>query len=216
LDTLKNLGARNDMKIYSLIAMLTISPPILALADLKVDIAKCAAIKPDGARIICFDKISSELKVDAPKTETVSGSGKWVGRIETSPIDDSKNAFLTLIAETPVRKRYETTTPMLSLRCKERKLEAYITFNFFLGSESTRVLTRLDKKPSRNASWSISTDHKGVFAPGNIAVFVKELIKADTLLVELTPYSESPVMTTFDVRGLADASKQLQQTCPWK
>ena len=190
--------------------------PGFACADLKIDIAKCASTRPDAARLVCFDKISSDLKVDAPRAEAISGNGKWNGRLETSPIDDSKNAFLTLSAESPVRKRYETTTPTLLIRCKEKRLEAYITFGFFLGSDSTRVLTRYDKRSAQTASWSISTDHTAVFVNGSIVSFIKEMIKSESLLVELTPYSESPVMTTFDVRGLAEASKTLQQTCPWK
>jgi type VI secretion system protein VasI len=204
------------MKLHHLLLVLPILLPILALADLKIDIAKCAVAKSDGARLICFDKIATDLKVDAPKTESISGSGKWFGQLKTSPIDDSKNAVLSLDAESPVRKRYDTTTPTLFIRCKERKLEAYIAYDFFLGSESTRVLTRLDKKPSRTASWQISTDHQAVFVGGSIPTFIKALMSSETLLVEMTPYSESPVMTSFDVRGLAMASKQLQQTCPWK
>jgi type VI secretion system protein VasI len=196
---------------------LIVAIPCAAGADIKTDVAKCAAAKPDSSRLVCYDRIATGLKVDAPRTETISGIGKWLGSVETSPIDDSKNAFLSLDAETPVKKRYDTTTPTLFLRCKERKLQAYIAYGkFFLGSDSTKVLTRLDKRPAQTASWSISTDHTAVFVGGNVLSFIKELSKADNLLVELTPYSESPVMTTFDIRGLAEASKTLQQVCPWR
>lgn len=204
------------MKKIQVLSLPLIIISTFAVADLKTDVAKCAAMKSDATRLICFDKVSVNQKIDAPRTESFSGAGKWQGRVETSPIDDSKNAFLTLEADTPVRNKYRSNTPTLIVRCKEKRLEAYITFDIFLGSDSMRVLTRFDKRPAQRVSWGISTDHKGVFVGGSIATFIKEMMNSESLLVELTPYGESPVMATFDVRGIADASKVLQQTCPWK
>jgi type VI secretion system protein VasI len=191
--------------------------PLGAIADLKTDIAKCAASKPDSSRLACYDRLATDLKVDGPKVDAVTGAGKWRVRVETSPVDDSKNAFASLDAENSVQKRYDSATPSLLLRCKERKLEGYISYGkFFLGSDSTKVLTRFDKRPALTASWGISTDHSAVFVGGSVVNFVKELLKSESLLVELTPYSESPVLATFDVRGIKEASKSLQQVCPWK
>lgn len=191
--------------------------PAIAFADMRGDFAKCALIKADGARLICFDKMGSDLKLDAPKAVITSGNGKWTVRTEVSPVDDSKNAFASLDADAPVGKGYRRSTPTLILRCKEKKVEAYITYGeLFIGSDSTTVLTRLDKLPAKQSTWGISTDHKAVFVGGSQLGFIKQLMKADSLLVELTPYGESPVMTTFDVRGLSAASKVLQDACPWK
>ena len=191
--------------------------PLAAVADLKTDIAKCAAAKPDSSRLACYDRIATELRVDGPKVEAITGAGKWRVRVETSPIDDSKNAFASLDADNAVQRRYDSVTPTLILRCKERKLEGYISYGkFFLGSESTKVLTRFDKRPAQNSFWGISTDHSAVFIGGSVVNFVKELLKSERLLVELTPYSESPVLATFDVRGIGEASNALQQVCPWK
>ena len=191
--------------------------PLGAVADLKTDIARCAATKPDSSKLSCYDRLAADLKVDGPKVDAISGAGKWRVSVETSPIDDSKNAFASLHADNAVQKRYDSVTPTLFLRCKERKLEGYVSYGkFFLGSDSTKVLTRLDKRPARTSSWGISTDHSAVFIGGNVVNFVKELLKSESLLVELTPYSESPVLATFDIRGIAEASKALQQLCPWK
>ncbi|HHD81926.1 MAG TPA: hypothetical protein ENK94_01905, partial [Campylobacterales bacterium] len=62
--------------------------------------------------------------------------------------------------------------------------------------------------------WSISTDHEATFPPKSIG-FTKDLIKHDKLLVQLTPYGDSPVMTTFDIGGLEEAIKPLRKACNW-
>lgn len=202
------------MRFFALSLMFV---PAVAFADMRADFAKCALIKADGTRLVCFDKMGTDLKLDAPKSVTISGNGKWTARTEVSPVDDSKNAFVSLDAEAPVGSGYRRSTPTMFLRCKEKRLEAYITYgNLFIGSESTRVLTRFDKLPAKQSSWGISTDHKAVFVGGSQLGFIKQLMKAESFLVELTPYGESPVMTTFDVRGLSAASKVLQDACPWK
>ena len=202
------------MRLLTLSLMLV---PAVAFADMRADFAKCASIKADGARLVCFDKMGTDLKLDAPQTVITTGNGKWTARTEVSPVDDSKNAFVSLDAEAPVGSGYRRSTPTMFLRCKEKRLEAYITYgNLFIGSESTRVLTRFDKLPAKQSSWGISTDHKAVFVGGSQLGFIKQLMKAESFLVELTPYGESPVMTTFDVRGLSTASKVLQDACPWK
>ena len=191
--------------------------PIVSNADFNTEIAKCAAARPESSQLACYERLAKNSKVDAQRSDVVADAGKWRVSVDSSPIDDSKNAFLHLDAENSVQKRYGSAMPTLLLRCKERKLVGYIVYNdFFLGSDSTKVLTRFDKRPARTSSWQISSDHSAVFVGGGVVTFLKELLKSETLLVELTPYSESPVLATFDVRGIAQASTELRRLCPWK
>ncbi|EIA1333958.1 hypothetical protein K6675_004653 [Vibrio parahaemolyticus] len=43
----------------------------------------------------------------------------------------------------------------------------------------------------------------------------KNLCSIEQLLTQITPYSESPVMATFDVSGLSEAIKPLRKACHW-
>jgi peptidoglycan hydrolase-like protein with peptidoglycan-binding domain len=43
--------------------------------------------------------------------------------------------------------------------------------------------------------------------------FIREIVHHERLLVQLTPYGEPPVMTTFDLRGLAAAIQPLAERC---
>ena len=182
----------------------------------KPEIAKCAAKSSDVERLSCFDTLAMNLGAVSQVTrQEMKGNGKWRVGSETSPIDDSKNVYLNLTADKPVPGKYSRETyPTLVARCKENETNLFINFGFFLGSDSTSVTTRLDKEKAKKSTWLISTDHDAIFARSSIA-FLKKLLKHDRLLVQLTPYGESPRMTEFDVRGLSSAIKPLREACHW-
>lgn len=187
----------------------------IAFADTKTDVAICAAKDSDAIRLICYDKLAKILNVDKPKSEVTVGKGKWVVSKETSVIDDSKKVTLLLDAEDTISGAYKSHTPTMILRCSENKTNAYIVMGVFLGSSRIKVLTRLDKNKATTKRWSISTDHKALFAPGGNVGYIKSLIKHDKLLVQVTPYGANPVMTTFDLRGLNEAITPLRKACHW-
>ena len=200
--------------ITIIIQNILIIPTIFA--ETKSDIAICASKKNSVDRLTCFDSIATTLGVDAPKVSNFVGSGKWEGHTEQSPIDDSKNVYIALSANSSIVGRFgKNPTPVLHLRCKEKETEAYINFDTFLGSDSVQVTSRLDRDKAQTISWGISTDHNSAFAPRPIQ-FIKSLIKKESLLVQLTPYGENTVMTSFDVRGLDESIKPIQEACSWK
>lgn len=187
----------------------------VSFADTKMDIATCAAKEADGTRLICYDNLAKKLNVDKPKSKISVGTGKWTVSENTSPIDDSKTVIMRLIAESSVGSGYKEHLPTMILRCSENKTNAYINIGSFLGSDTIRVLNRLDKNKAITKTWTISTDHKAIFAPGSNVTYIKSLMKHNKLLIQLTPYSESPVMTTFDLRGLKEAVVPLRKACHW-
>ena len=184
-------------------------------AEIKQNIAVCADKYSDAERLICFDNIAKNLKVNEPKKEIIANKGKWVTTIDTSPIDDSQKVTLTLEAETSIRGNYSSSTPTLILRCSENKTEAYIAWDVYLGIGTTKVLTRLDRDKARTKTWGLSTDNKATFVPGSNTTFIKSLIGHKKLLTQTTPYGASPVMTTFQLSGLNDAVKPLRKACHW-
>ncbi len=77
------------------------------------------------------------------------------------------------------------------------------------------MLTRLDKESAVTKAWSISTDNKAVFVSGSNIAFAKQFMEHQSLLAQITPYGESPVMANFDLVGLTDAIKPLRDACKW-
>jgi type VI secretion system protein VasI len=190
-----------------------------ASADITADIARCAAIESPAERLACYDALAKRLGLEGGKkvsTSDAPGVGKWRTSTETSPIDDSRNVYLRLDAEESIPSMLGTVRPTLYIRCKENRTELYISWGVYLGLDTTTLLTRLDSEKAKSATWHLSTDNEATFYPGSPISFIRNLLQHNTLLVQVTPYGESPVMVTFDLRGLEEAVKPLQEACNWK
>jgi len=127
--------------------------------------------------------------------------------------------YLELIADSPISSGYKKSIPSLHIRCKEKQTDFFIDFDVFLGSDSITPTTRIDsEKAIKNLIWALSTDHNAMFYNGSskkVIAFIKSLINKNKLFVQVTPYSESPVNTTFDLTGLDEAIKPLRAACNW-
>ena len=200
-------------KSLYLLILILITP--ISNASEREEIYKCSAKKPPAERLICFDNLAKSLGVDKPITTLTVGKGEWIANIEKSPINDSTNVYLSVKADQSVRSGYSTETPSLFIRCSEGKTSAFINWNLYLGLDSTKMLTRLDKDPAVTKTFNISTDNKAVFVPGSATNFAKQLMAHNTLLAQITPYGESPVMATFKIGGLTEAIKPLRSACRW-
>ncbi len=187
----------------------------VAFAGTKERIAKCAANDSDASRLICYDNLAKSLGVDKPKTKITVGKGKWRIREDKSPIDDSVNVYLSVSANETVTSGYKTVKPIIYVRCAENKTNIFLVWDLYLGIDETRMLTRFDKEKPETRTWSISTDYKAVFVRSSDISFAKKMMKHDKLLAQITPYGESPVMATFDIRGLSEAIKPLRKACHW-
>lgn len=190
-------------------------------ADEKIEIAKCAAITNGLERGACYDELASQLGVDKPVSSApVTNAGKWMARQDASPIDDSKNIFLTLGAENPISGWLTgDVTPSLIIRCKEGETESYVVTGMITSSnygetESSTVTIRLDKEKASQQTMSQSTDNKALFFRRPIKQ-IKSMMEHDTLLFQFIPFNSSPATTTFDLRGLPEAIKPLREACKW-
>ena len=189
-----------------------------ANADVNTDVARCAAETNSVKRLECFDSLSNRLGVASPKTSTTTVS-KWRVNKETSRIDDSSNVIISLDADSSISGwPRKTNTPSLILRCKERKTEAYIVTGMSpqveYGTDGATVTIRFDKEKATKYQTSKSTDGEALFFGQSVGL-IKKMLQHTTMLFEFVPFNSSPAMTTFDLRGLAEAVKPLKDTCKW-
>ena len=104
---------------------------------------------------------------------------------------------------------------VLVLRCKSNKTEAYINWRDYLGSEA-HVTWRIGAEDARTGRWVLSTDEKATFYPYDDIAFIRQLLNADRLVAQVTPYSETPVTAVFDLTGLTNVIIPLQEACGWE
>ncbi len=170
----------------------------------------------------------STLKSGAAKSSGTSGSGlsatskpttsttpQWELTQSKNPLDDSPTAILSLEASSPARTMLGGA-PILILRCTSKKVEAYINWNSFLGTSETQVTTRVGHEAAVTRVWTLSSDSRASFYYGDVADFIKPLMRADTLIAMTTPYNESPVTAIFAVTGLEPKLHTLHDACAVK
>lgn len=143
--------------------------------------------------------------------------GKWELEQDHSEFDDSTQVFLFLAAESEVSGSFERYRPTLVLRCSEGKLDSYIIVGMIVdveGSDDTAtVRLRFDKNEAQTVKAHKSTDSKALFlVPAKS--FIDQMLAADEMVFQFTPFSASPATTSFDLRGLGEVIDPLFEACP--
>ena len=195
-------------------------------SDTEAGIRRCSALEDGLKRLACFDDIAAVLNGAADQEVAASvasaeDKGKWQQSIEASKIDDSTTVVLRLEAESPIVDRFERShLPALIIRCMEKVSALYWTFDGLFVADSGgfgKVTVRLDREKARTFQTSASTDNQalGLWSGGQAIPFIRSMLDNSTMLVRMTPFSDSPVEMEFDIRGLAEAARPLQKACGW-
>ena len=135
------------------------------------------------------------------------GTAQWQVDQEISPLDDSRNVFMSLSAENKASLK-------LIVRCLEGKTDVFIDYYTFLGRTGWDIIvwSRFDQDPAERRNWRISTDGKAIFAYDG-ADWARKIASARKLYVRI--YSEVGPMVegTFQLKGAAEAMRPLRAAC---
>jgi len=220
---LLKIQVKVQMNKFLILAALFVSQ---AHAAPPSELLKCSAIKSGVERLACFDSlINAEQKAaDQSATKTLGGtkeSKNWNVSIGQSKLDDSQEVWLKTDAIEAVRGRYgKEAIPQMILRCSENTTAAYIFFDGHFMSDTSgngKVTFRIDKDAPFSQNLSVSGNNKALgHWNGSASIqFIKKLFGGNTLIVQATPHSESPILVTFDISGLESQLEPLRKACKW-
>ncbi|MEH6725193.1 MAG: type VI secretion system-associated protein TagO [Hyphomicrobiales bacterium] len=180
------------------------------------EISDCVKIEDNISRLGCYDDVARPADVvDAP--------GEWRTQTQVSKIDDSTNVFLSLESKNEIVGKYghRTSGPaFLVIRCTENTtaLTVRMRDHFLSDNGSYGVITyRLDKEPSKKKQFAESTnnDWLGLWSGGKAIPFIKAMFGHAEILMEVTPFSESPQIAEFNISGIEAAVQPIRDSCGW-
>lgn len=171
-------------------------------------------VESDSERLEAYDEFVDELMEAAAATETEArtDTGDWTVERSADPMSDETQVLFLLMADEGAA-RYGRP-PALVVRQQGENLEVYIAWNEYLSDDRQRVTHRIDGQDPVTLRWSVSTSNNATFYPSDDLQLVRQLLRADTFVVRTTPYNESPMTITFDVRGFSAAAGQFEEDLP--
>jgi type VI secretion system protein VasI len=149
--------------------------------------------------------------LDKIKTKRAKTEGHWELKNSINPMDDSSTVTLRLKATTGESARGKSI--WLYIRCQSNKTDLFVQWGDYLGSD-VFVTSRVGKQKSVTNEWNISTNSKSAFVPNPIP-FIKNMMKSNKFVAQVTPYNENPVTATFYTTKLETVIKPLRNECHW-
>ena len=150
-----------------------------------------------------------------------SDDGSWATRETTNPLDDTTTVVAILSAAQGVGG-FGSDPFSLVARCQSDKTEVYVNWHDYLGddtndvySDRKRVTYRFPPADAVTELWNISTDNNATFVARPI-LFLRTLAKSDRLVMQTTPYGESPSTAVFELDGAPVAIARIAEGCHWE
>lgn len=180
----------------------------------------CAEIVEDALRLRCYDKLARALQQQGDRVDSggtlPAASGIWQLNVEPSPIDGRDNISINLAAQRPVKSRTQTVAPELRLSCIDGVSKVVVSWDVYLGKNSTKVMSKFDMAAPSTINWLINDDDKQtIYYRGDSNDYVRQLIKHSDLAIGITPYNASRVLASFDISKLEDTLAPLNLSCQW-
>ena len=167
-------------------------------------------------------QVSVELAPEPapPPEEDDEDDGDWTVRRSANPLDDS-TTVVALLRSVQGVGGFDSEPILLIARCQSNKTEVYVNWHDYLGddtnsvySDQKRVTYRFPPAAAETELWSISTDNDATFVERPIP-FLRRLVESERLVMQTTPYGESPTLAIFQLKGARDVIEPISETCDW-
>ncbi|RLA34625.1 MAG: hypothetical protein DRR11_02285 [Gammaproteobacteria bacterium] len=154
-----------------------------------------------------------------PLTTVFADSADWTIAIgkDSSPYETI--ASLQQDSLTTIKDEYakQDLRPQLEFRCTagEMAITARIDWQRFISSFSTELGFKVDGGRFTWLKWKVDQSNKVTFSPSaaDSQKLIELALGGEKLLVEVTPYSASPVTVEYDLEGFSGALAELKDRC---
>jgi hypothetical protein len=199
------------MKFIGIVALcfvVILAAPGVARAQSILEIAAgakfCKTLTDDGQRLKCFDSLFAERSQQSEKQ--VETQANWNIEESKSPIDDSPQITASLTA---------VDGAVLLLRCKEKGTDVLVAKPMtYLGSESIKVITRINDGKPIEAAWHPSTNGQAVFAPAAIQ-FIRALPENGKLFIRAVGFNGANLDGLFNLGNVSLVRDKIAVACRW-
>ena len=157
------------------------------------------------------------MPVSVSQAETQDSSRAWEVKRETDPILDTTN-ITAWLRERGAKKSFLGYGKSLVVRCRERKLDAYIKWGeigalgFSLQNEPAEVVVRFDSKEPETEKWPISTNYNATFTP-QPAEFIGLLSQHKMLAARTYAKSGGSLTGVFDLSASKPVMREIKEAC---
>jgi len=139
-------------------------------------------------------------------------AGQWTpasGEVE-SISQDAGNTIKDEYAQNDV-------TPRIEFRCTtgDPSVLASVDWGRFISAFSTEVGFKVDDGKFMWLKWKVDGSERVTYSPSvdDSAKLIDAMSNGETLTVDVSPYSEGPVVVTYDLAGFAAALEGLRKNC---
>ena len=181
-------------------------------------------LKTQGVSQAVINAMLTAGKGATPAAEAGSGGdaagsgGRWHKAESKSALDDSTTVGLGLQAEDSIDGPVGKSTPVLIVRCQDKKVEVFISTGMPAsveeGTDDHHVRLRFDSDAPQVEAWSEATNNEALFAP-EPARLIKALVGAKKMAFGFTPFDANPQVAVFKVAGLGHQLAQTTGACGW-
>jgi len=180
------------------------------LNSMKIELTDASSITDDMSRLAKYDEILIKYKLkELSENQTESN---WDVSVDTDPIDDSKQIIFILKADSG-ESDYGNPTYLI-IRYSNNESNLFANWGDYLGSEAF-VTMRVGADKASTRKWSLSTDSKATFFPGNPIELIKKIMSTDKLVMQCTPYNSNPITAVFNVSGLKEEAEIYMDDLNW-
>jgi type VI secretion system protein VasI len=152
----------------------------------------------------------------------MAGNGGWMRKDGASKLTHEPEVQVLTMSK-PYAGRYGKVQATMVVRCNEKTTAVTINWGEYLGDDSSdlgnwkRMRYRIDDKPAVNIRLSLSTNNEAVgwWSGAEAIPIIRQIVKADRFVAEITPYGENVRLAEFSVVGLAPHAADIAKACGW-